>query len=169
MVKNWVMTVAPSLWYLLCKDIGKFHFLLALCSKFIKKSRYRKNLCFFFLALKTVDRHTTFTERCRNQETSHLEDDPLFFFCCCFFLFFVFFLCFFFVKWTKLFWVTCPMIKECEKFREWSNCSKRPARWRIKCEKGFASGLIVLGDLPDRKNKTRKGFREWSHYNGLPA
>jgi len=61
----------------------KISFPLALCSKFIKKSRYRKNLCFFlFLVLKilkTVDWHTTFTERCRNQETSHLEDDPLFF------------------------------------------------------------------------------------------
>ena len=155
------MTVAPSLWYLLCKDIEKFHFLLALCSKFIKKSRYRKNL-FFFLALKAVDWHTTFIERCRNQETNHLEDDPFFFFAVVFF-------CVFFFKWTKLFWATCPMIKEREKFREWSNCSKRPARWRIKREKSFASGLIVPGDLPDRMNKTRKGFREWSHCNGLPA
>jgi hypothetical protein len=33
---------------------------------------------------------------------------------------------------------------------------------KIKCEKGFASGLIVPGDLPD-KDKMRKGFREWSN------
>jgi len=50
------------------------------------------------------------------------------------------------------------MIKEHEEFREWSNCSRRPAYWRIKCEKGFVSGLIVLGDLPDRKKKREKGF-----------
>jgi len=41
--------------------------------------------------------------------------------------------------------------KKYEEFREWSNCSRRPACWRIKCEKGFASGLIVPGDLPDEE------------------
>jgi len=29
---------------------------------------------------------------------------------------------------------------------------------RIKREKGFASGLIVLGDLPDSKKKREKDF-----------
>jgi len=28
------------------------------------------------------------------------------------------------------------------------------------------SDLIILRDLPDGKNKTRKGFREWSHCSG---
>jgi len=32
---------------------------------------------------------------------------------------------------------------------------------RIKREKSFASGLIVPKGLPDRKKKTRKGFREY--------
>jgi len=50
------------------------------------------------------------------------------------------------------------MIKEHEKFHEWSNYSKRPARWRIKREKGFAGSLIVPGNLPDRKKKREKGF-----------
>jgi hypothetical protein len=36
-------------------------------------------------------------------------------------------------------------------FREWSNCSRRPAQWRIKREKGFVSGQIVPGDLPDEE------------------
>jgi hypothetical protein len=72
------------------------------------------------------------------------------------FLFFLFF-CLFFFEMDQI-WATCPMIKEREEFREWSNCSRRPARWRIKREKGFASGLIVPGDLPDRKKKREKGF-----------
>jgi hypothetical protein len=55
----------------------------------------------------------TFTRRCRNQETSHLEDDPLFLF--------------FFFEMDQI-WATCQMIKEREEFREWSNCFKRPAR-----------------------------------------
>jgi hypothetical protein len=32
--------------------------------------------------------------------------------------------------------------------------------------KDFVSDLIILRDLPDGKNKTRKGFREWSHCSG---
>jgi hypothetical protein len=32
---------------------------------------------------------------------------------------------------------------------------------RIKCEKDFSSGLIVSGDLPDRKKK-REGFHQVS-------
>jgi hypothetical protein len=32
---------------------------------------------------------------------------------------------------------------------------------RIKCEKDFTSGLIVSGDLPDRKKK-REGFHQVS-------
>jgi len=155
----WQLPPLYNIYY--AKILESFHFLLALYNEFIKKGRYRKNFCSFFLkTLKTVDWHTTFTERSRNQEISHLEDDP-------YFLFYVFlFFCFFFVffKWIKLFWATYPMIKETRKrFHEWSNCSRRPARWRIKRKKGFASGLIVPGDLPDRKNKTRKGFREWSN------
>jgi hypothetical protein len=33
-----------------------------------------------------------------------------------------------------------------------------------KREKDFASGLIVLDNLPDSKEETRKGFHEWSNY-----
>jgi hypothetical protein len=58
----------------------------------------------------------------------------------------------------QIVWATCPMRKEREEFREWFNCSKRPTRLRIKHEKGFASGLIVPGNLPDRKKKRKKGF-----------
>ena len=65
-------------------------------------------------------------------------------------------------------WATCPMIKEREEFREWSNCSRRPARWRIKREKGFASGLIIPDDWPDRKKK-REGFRELSNCSKRPV
>jgi len=50
------------------------------------------------------------------------------------------------------------MIKEREEFHKWFNCSRRPAHWRIKREKGFTSGLIVPGDLLDRKKKCEKGF-----------
>jgi hypothetical protein len=39
---------------------------------------------------------------------------------------------------------------------------------RIKREKGFASGLIVPATRP-LKNKTRKGFREWSNCSRRPA
>ena len=49
-------------------------------------------------------------------------------------------------------------------FFKWSSCSRRPARWRMKREKDFASGLIVPSDLPDRK-KQHEGFREWSHFS----
>jgi hypothetical protein len=38
----------------------------------------------------------------------------------------------------------------------------------MKREKDFASGLIVPGDLPDRK-KQREGFRKWSYFSRWPA
>jgi len=97
----------------------------------------------------------TFTERCRNQEEVIWTMTH--------FLVFVFFFL------MDQIWATCPMIKEREGFRKWSNCSRRPAQWKKKPEKGFASGLIVPGDLLDRKNKTRKGFREWSNCSRRPA
>ena len=53
-------------------------------------------------------------------------------------------------------------------FFKWSNCYKRPAWWRMKCEKGFTSGLIVPSDQPDRKNQ-RERFREWSYFSRRPA
>ena len=89
-----------------------------------------------------------------------------------FFFFLLIFYCFFFLgfffKWSNCSRQPARWRMKLEWFREWSHFSRWPARWRIKREKGFASGLIVPGDQPDRK-KQRKGFHEWSHFSRWPA
>ena len=96
MVKIWVMTVAPSLLYLPCKDKRKFHFLLALCSKFIKKSRYKQNFCFFFFqSLENFENsrltHDLYREMQKSRNKSFGRRSTLFF---CFVFFVLFFFCF---------------------------------------------------------------------------
>jgi len=129
-------------------------------------------VCLFFFKKKNFEnRRLTcdFYREMLKSRNKSFERWPTFCFFVCFFLV-CFFLVFFLKKMDQIVLGNQPDDKRTRKgFREWSNCSRRPARWRIKREKGFASGLIVSDDLPDRKNKMRKGFREWSNCSRRPA
>jgi len=154
------MTVALSLWYLLCKDIGKFHFLLALGSKFIKKSRYRKNLCCFFLfSLENLENsrltHNLYREMLKSRNKS-FERWPTFLF-----------LFFFFNGWICF---RQPARKNAKNFasglivpgdlpdvwknttisQKWSHCNGLPAQ--CKNTRIFQIGHIVMGYEPMEKN-----------------
>ena len=93
-------------------------FFLALCSKFIKKSRQGKKLLLFSKILKTlkvVNWHDIYWERVKSKKL--------------------------------VIWKATYLVNEKSKFFwKWSNCSRRPSHW-WKIQWFFKSGLIVLNDL----------------------